>query len=173
MTVTVGGTEAACSSSLVAGTSSCQILLTGPGTYTLEAAYGGDSTFAASTANAEHTVIKAPSTTTILSDLPDPSMVDENIVVSFEVSSTFGIPAGKVSVYVNDTSETCSNKLVNGAGTCELSISKPGLHTLTAAYNGNAAMNPSSDTEEHTVDQPEPTPDPFQLLFLPLVLGEY
>jgi hypothetical protein len=172
VTVTVGGAEAICTSSLSAGIGSCQLILTSAGTYILEAAFGGDSSFISSTTSAEHTVIKAPSTTTILSDLPDPSVVDETIVVSYEVSSIFGIPAGKVSVYVNETSETCSNKLVNGASSCELSISKPGLHTLTAAYNGNAAMNPSSDTEEHTVDQPEPTPNPFQLLLLPLVLSD-
>ena len=171
VTVTVGGTEAACSSSLVAGSSSCQLVLTSSGTYTLEAAFGGDSSFTSSTASVEHSVIKAPSTTTILSDLPDPSMVGETIVVSFEVTANYAIPTGKVSIYVSDTSEMCSNKLANGTSSCELSISNPGQHTLTASYNGNAALNPSSDTEEHTVDQPDPTPDPFKLLFLPLVLS--
>lgn len=172
VTVTVAGTAAACSSNLDAGTSSCQLVLTSPGTYTLEAAYSGDTSFNSSTASVEHAVIKAPSTTTILSDLPDPSLVDETILVSFEVTSTFGIPAGKVSVYVIDTSETCSNKLVNGSASCTLSISKPGLQTLTASYNGNAAYLPSSDSEEHTVDSLEPPQQTQQPLFLPLIIGD-
>lgn len=172
VTVTVSDSDATCGGGLVAGTSSCQLLITSPGTYDLQAFYAAESPYSSSTASEQHIVLKAPSMTAITSDLPDPSLVDENFEVSFEVTATYGIPTGKVSIHVSDTFETCSSKLVDGSGSCTLSISKPGLHTLTASYNGNAALLPSSDSEEHTVEALEPPPDDQQPLFLPLVLSD-
>jgi hypothetical protein len=172
VTVTVSDSDSSCASSLVAGTSSCQLLLSGPGTYDLQAVYAAEPPYTSSTASEQHIVLKAPSSTTILSDLPDPSQVDESFEVTFEVTSTFEIPTGKVSIYVSDSFETCSSKLVNGSGSCTLSISKPGLHTLTASYNGNAALLASSDSEEHTVESQQPTPGTQQPVFLPLVISD-
>jgi hypothetical protein len=148
------------------------LLITSPGTYDLQAIYAAESPYSSSIASEQHIVLKAPSKTTILSDLPDPSLVDEIFEVAFEVTATYSIPTGKVSIYVADTFETCSSKLVNGSGSCTLSVSKPGLHTLTASYNGNAGLLPSSDSVEHTVEAPEPPPEDQQPLFLPLVLGD-
>jgi hypothetical protein len=66
---------------------SCTLALSTAGTRTLTATYGGDASFAGSSASEPHAVGQAATTTTITGDDPDPSAVGESIVVTYSVTS--------------------------------------------------------------------------------------
>jgi hypothetical protein len=92
-----------------------------------------------------------PTITNITSDQPDPSYHGEPFIVTIEVTSTSGVPIGMVTVTVNDSPASCSSALVNGQGTCELTLDTPGTYTLTAAYDGVSDYASSDDSEFHSV----------------------
>jgi LPXTG-site transpeptidase (sortase) family protein len=104
------------------------------------------------------TVQKANTTTTINSDLPDPSLAGQNVVVTYAVVSAGNAltPAGNVTVSdgVNNCVDTAA------AGTCTLALTTVGSRTLTATYAGDTNFNgsaSSSATPNHTVNSAPPT----------------
>jgi N-acetylneuraminic acid mutarotase len=140
-----------CSGGLTNGSGNCLLTFNTHGTYTLTAAYSGDANFNPSNASKSHAVTKIDTTTSITSDNPDPSIVNQPISVTFAVTSPFGIPTGPLTISVSNSHLTCSNLLVNGAGDCALVFPSPGAYTLNAQYNGDATFLPSSDSELHLV----------------------
>lgn len=102
------------------------------------------------------TVNPADTTTTITSDLPDPSVVGEAYTVNFTVTVNApgsGTPTGNVTV--SDGTDSCTGTVA--AGTCSLTSTTAGAKTLTATYAGNSNFNTSSGTTSHTVN-PSNTP---------------
>jgi N-acetylneuraminic acid mutarotase len=160
VSVTASGSTESCLGGLINGVGSCFLTLNAAGPYTLTARYNGDSNFNPSFSSRSHTVSKFDTTTTILSDRPDPSLLNEPINVTFMVTSPDGIPTGPVKVTVNNSPITCSSMLINGMGNCSISIQSIGTYSLNAVYKGDAIFNSSSDTETHIVA-------PYTL-FLPL-----
>jgi len=129
-------------------------------THPIKAVYGGDGTFAGSTSNqVDHQVIKADTTTTITSDLPDPSVFGQPVVVNFTVVASgdgSGTPTGNVTVD-DGAGATCVGS-VGSAGSCTLMFSTPGNKTLTATYASDANFNSSSSSgESHDVDPADTT----------------
>jgi hypothetical protein len=96
-----------------------------------------------------------PSTTTFISDSPDPSIVNQGYTVSVTVSGSYGAPTG--TVVIDDGSVNCTATLVGGSGSCLLTSTTTGMKTLTATYSGDGTYNPSSNTAPHTVN-PAPWP---------------
>ena len=160
VTVTASNSIESCTGALTNTTGSCSLTLDAIGAYTLTATYNGDSNFNPSFGTRSHTVSKFDTTTTILTDDPDPSLINQPISVTYMVSSPYGIPTGPVTVTVSNSLTTCSSILVNGSGNCSIALPAIGTYTLSAEYNGNATFNPSSDKETHIVA-------PYKL-FLPL-----
>ncbi|MBN2387249.1 MAG: Ig-like domain repeat protein [Anaerolineales bacterium] len=120
------------------------------------------------TQNFTLTVSLAATTTTITSDLPDPSSVGQAISVTFTVTSAGpGTPSGNVTV--SDGVDSCSVDAV--VGTCSLALTTAGGRTLTAVYAGNSSFNGSTSAgEAHTVNAANTTttitadaPDPSQV----------
>jgi hypothetical protein len=103
-------------------------------------------------------------TTTILSDAPDPSQVGKPFTVTFGVTATMGIPTGLVTVTVSDSVETCSGELEDGLGSCQIALSTPGDYTLNANYSGEENFLPSSASELHSVE--------MRRVHLPLLLKD-
>jgi VCBS repeat-containing protein len=95
-------------------------------------------------------------TTTITSDLPDPSVAGSTFTVEFRVTSSGPTPTGTVTVTVPDGTANCSGTLQNGAGSCQLTLGKVGARTLKATYVGGPGFNGSSDTESHQVTAAPP-----------------
>jgi predicted outer membrane repeat protein len=93
----------------------------------------------------------AATATTITSDVPDPSKEGEPFLVSFSVTSALGLPTGSVTVTVSGDPASCSAAIVNGLGSCELTLATIGDYTLTADYGGAARFLASSDSETHSV----------------------
>ena len=94
----------------------------------------------------------AATTTTITSDVPDPSLEGEPFLVSFSVTSALSIPTGSVTVTVSGDPVSCSAPLVDGLGSCDLTLATPGIYTLTADYGGAVHFLASSDSEIHIVE---------------------
>ena len=103
------------------------------------------------TANDTLTVNQAGTTTTITADAPDPSDVNQAVIVAYTVVANApgsGTPTGTVMVDDGE-GNTCSATVA--AGQCTLTSTTPGNKTLTATYAGATSFNPSGTAETHTV----------------------
>ena len=92
----------------------------------------------------------APTTTTITSDTPDPSVYSAPVTVSYSVTSPSASPTG--DVMVSDGVDSCGGTVAGGS--CTLTLSTLGPRTLTAWYAGDGTSAPSVSTgADHTVLQ--------------------
>jgi PKD repeat protein len=122
-----------------------------PGRNTLTAVVSGVGTAAFNA-----TATKVPSTTTITSHQPEPSIVDQPVEVIVQVSGSGGTPTGTVSV-TGEGSSPCTITLSNGSGSCTLTFPSNGNKTITATYGGDSRFNGSSDSKAHQVNSaPQP-----------------
>jgi hypothetical protein len=99
-------------------------------------------------------------TTTILSDDPDPSAIGQGYEVVLRVVGAVATPAGTVTV--SDGSASCTLTLApslpanTARGQCTLTSTSAGQKTLTATYVPSSnQFNASSDTEPHRVIDPD------------------
>ena len=150
--VTVSDGTNSCAGTVAAG--SCTISFTAPGTTNFTAAYAGDTSFAGSTSGtASHTVNQASTTTTLVSDSPDPSVVGETVTFAYTVAVVApgaGTPTGNVTV--SDGTNSCVGTVA--AGSCTITFTAPGTTNFTAAYAGDTSFAGStSGTASHTVNQ--------------------
>ena len=165
--VTVSDGVQGCSGALVNGAGSCQLSLTTVGQRTLTATYAGGPGLLGSSATEPHTVTAAappplaPTTTTITSDMPDPSVAGSSFTVNFQVTSPGGTPTGTVTVSANN-GPSCTGTLNGGSGSCQLTLNNQGDRTLTATYSGGPGFSGSTDSEPHRVDPRAPAnEEPF------------
>jgi hypothetical protein len=167
--VTVSDGTASCIGTVAAG--SCSLAFATPGTKSITAAYAGDSDFNGNTSPAvTNTVGKAASTTTITSDLPDPSVTGQLVTVQFSVVATppgSGTPGGTVTV--SDGTNTCSASVSQGS--CQLALTSAGAQNLTATYGGDANFAGSSDDEPHQVSASPTTTSITDITPSPTVFG--
>jgi hypothetical protein len=113
-----------------------------------------------SPANNTVTVGKANTTTTINSDLPDPSVVGQPVTVTWTVAvsapGALGAPlTGNVTV--SDGTNQCVAAV--SAGQCDVTFTSPGAKSLTATYAGDTNYNGSASTPAtpHTVNKADTT----------------
>lgn len=164
VTVTASGGSETCTGTVAAG--SCQLTLVNLGNRTLTASYAGNANFSASSGTTPHTVNAAPTTTSITSDTPDPSVVGQPYAVAVQVTSSGGTPTGTVSV--SDGVAQCTTPaLAGGTASCNLTSTTPGAKTLTASYPAQGVFATSQGTTAHTVNKansataiPNATPSP-------------
>jgi len=150
--VTVSDGVDSCVGTVAAGT--CSLSLTTVGARTLGATYAGDASYqGGSSAGVAHQVNQATTTTSITSHLPDPSTTAVPVTVAWSVLPTApgsGTPTGTVTV-TTDGAETCSAAVA--AGSCALTFTSAGAHTLTATYGGDVRFTGSaSAVTAHTVN---------------------
>jgi hypothetical protein len=166
-TVAITGADTNCTITLSGGSGSCNVVFTSAGAKTITATYGGNSSYAGSVASTGHTVSTgtASSTTAITSDIPDPSVPGQGVVVSVTIGGTGVTPTGIVNITGADNN--CSILLAGGTGSCSVVFTTVGSKTLTATYTGDANYSPSSNTTSHTVSSASTsttitaeTPDP-------------
>ncbi len=159
MTFQEGGSPLACGGgqprALSGGSATCTVTGGfGIGPHNFTADYSSDSGYASSQGTTSLTVNKANTTTTITSDNPDPSAVNNPIAVNFAVAVTApgtGTPTGAVTVTANSGENCGPTPLSGGTGSCNLTFTSAETKTLTATYAGDANFNGSSDTENHEV----------------------
>lgn len=154
--VTVTDAESnTCEILLSAGAGSCALKTFTIGEKTITATYSGDDDFNSNSDTVDHTVLIADSTTTITSDLPDPSAQNENATFKADVAPiapATGFPAGTVGFY-EGTTLLCSGVLSSGKVSCDYDALILGDHTLNALYDGDPAAYKwsESDDENHNV----------------------
>ena len=157
--VTVSDGVDSCMATVAAG--QCDLTLTTVGARTLTATYVGDANFDGSASAGEaHTVNGLATTTSITSDLPDPSVVGGSVTVQYSVAPVApgaGVPTGNVTV--SDGVDSCTATVA--AGQCDIPLTTVGARTLTATYAGDSSFNGSTSAgEAHTVSPPPPPPGP-------------
>lgn len=146
------GQGASCSLTLNgSGQGSCQLTSNGSGNRTLTANYLGDLGFDASSDTEPHG-LGVPTTTAILSDLPEPTVVGQPYNVQIQVSGSGGPPTGAFTVS-DDAGASCGANLNAGFGVCALTSSQAGNRTLTASYAGNGGFLPSQGSGSHQVNK--------------------
>ncbi len=98
-----------------------------------------------------------PTTTTISSDQPDPSLVGQPYTVAVVVRGQSSSPSGTISI--SDGSASCGpvaltpSNSPESTASCSLTSTSAGNKTLTASYTpANTAFAPSSGTTAHRVD---------------------
>ena len=135
-TVTVSDGSNTCTATLP--TLNCTLTGTTAGAKNLTATYNGDTNFNASAASASipHLVNQASTTTAITSDVPDPSSVGQNVVVTFTVTANApGAGTATGNVTVSDGVNSCIGTVA--AGQCTVALATLGSRTLTATYAGD------------------------------------
>jgi hypothetical protein len=108
----------------------------------LTASWAADNNYLAAGPLTQSTsAVKAGSTTTIVSNLPNPAILGQVVTVQFNVTGTT-VPTGTVTVSGNGRS--CTATLSSGAGSCPLTFTTAAKFTLTATYNGDSNFLSSS-----------------------------
>jgi LPXTG-site transpeptidase (sortase) family protein len=109
-------------------------------------------------------VNRVATTTSLTSDLPDPSVTGQSVTFSYAVNSASGTPTGNVTV--SDGTNNCTGTVA--AGSCDITFTNPGTANFTGTYAGDGTfIGSTSTTLSHTnnkantvTDIASDTPDP-------------
>jgi Flp pilus assembly protein TadG len=150
-TVQIGGADTNCTITLSSGTGSCNVTFTSEGDKTITATYipTPSSNFLASSGSAPHKVMA--DTTVSITDLPDPSLVNEAVDVAVVVTGGTTTPTGTVDIKEAGITLCTFTLSASGTGNCPVTFTSTGTKTLTAAYSGDTYHNPKNSTETHDV----------------------
>ncbi len=120
----------------------------GTGHFTVQASVSNsDLGLGGGTAVADIQVNKAGTTTSITSDLPDPSSISQTYTVVWNVAVVapgIGTPTGTVSV--TDGVDACDAPVGNGS--CDITSTTPGSRLLVATYSGDDFFSGSVSADE-------------------------
>ena len=120
------------------------------GTYSITAAYSGDSNFAPSSSPAMSLVVVpvgtlTPTTTTLTSSAPNTDF-GTNVIFTATVSGGFGSsPTGTVD-FLDGTTTLGTGTLSNGRATLSTSSLSVGTHSITAQYSGDSTFAGSTSS---------------------------
>jgi LPXTG-site transpeptidase (sortase) family protein len=166
------------------GQATCTLIFDTPSTVEMQAVYLGVTQYLPGVSpRVTHRVLdKHVPLVQILSDLPDPSIINRQIVVNFQAASVGPIPSGAVTVYRGDAAcirplplvDTCSASLDSGGhGSCTLPLSVVGQVNLCAAFAGDYANYAAvSAPEIHRVSQSNTFTQITNIVPSPSLLGE-
>jgi hypothetical protein len=130
VTVTVNdGSGDTCTGTV--GQGFCDVDLTRAGQPTITATYSGDANFLPGAGSVEHTTERAETETEITGDDPDPSVIQQEVTVSYAVSVRSpgsGTPTGNVTV--SDGVDSCSGTVAEEA--CTITFTTAGVKELEA-----------------------------------------
>jgi hypothetical protein len=129
------GSAALSSGTVVFMTNPAQL---GAGTDSITAAYGGDSSHAASTSPVFLQSVNKGLSSTMLTSSPNPSSVNQTVTLTAAISAPAGlpIPTGKVQ-FKRGNVILGTVAVSNGMATLNTTFSKKGSYSLTASYTGN------------------------------------
>lgn len=106
------------------------------GSHTLTAAYGGDTLDNSSTSNSVILSV-LPTTTSVLTSNPNPSIAGTAVVFSVAITGSGTTPTGVVT-FKDGTNTLGTGTLSSGVATFSTSTLVTGTHTITAVYPGDA-----------------------------------
>ncbi|HEV2424235.1 MAG TPA: MBG domain-containing protein [Terriglobia bacterium] len=169
-TFTVASSTNASTAAVITASGACSIagntvsMTSGTGTCSLAANWAADNNFNAATASQTTAALQATSTSSITSNVPNPSNIGQAVTISFQVTGN-GSPTGSVTVSAT-TGESCAATLAAGAGSCTITFNTSGTRTLTAGYAGdsNFAASTSAGVSQ-TVNAAGASVSPTSLTF--------
>jgi Bacterial Ig-like domain (group 3)/Domain of unknown function (DUF4214) len=136
-----------------AGQASVNVSTLTVGTHTITAVYQATANFATSSGSTQQTVNGSASavTTTTVTGTPNPSTVNQLVMLTATVTSPSGIPTGIVDF--SDGTNDLGTRTLNGAGQANFAVSNltAGTHTITVTYDGAPNFQVSSGTTQLTV----------------------
>ena len=91
-------------------------------------------------------------TTIAVSSTPNPSAVNQEVMVTATVSSSTRVPDGSVVTFYSGTSEIGTGTTVDGVAGLTASFSKKGKYTIKASYAGDAYRMASSGKVKQVVN---------------------
>ncbi len=156
---------------LSSGQATCTVpsaLLASGSTYTVHAAYSGDSNYISSSTSPDllQTVFLASTTTTVGSS-PNPSVAGQQVTYTASVtvnSPGSGTPTGNIEFFdggtpVSDCGGSSGSALIGTSTTCQVTYDAVASHTITAQYLGDVNFSASSASSSITqvVNQASPT----------------
>ncbi len=154
-TVTImNGTNLFCTITLAGGSGSCNGVFNNIGSPALTANYMGDMNYAGSSSvTVNGTSVAGTSVTSITSETPDPSNINENVDVIVHVTGGGATPLGTVTITSlnGGGNPTCNFPTIGGTGHCNLVYTGSGSFTITATFTGDPNYNTSSATASHSV----------------------
>jgi large repetitive protein len=116
------------------------------GEHSIKATYSGTETFEGSEATRTQEVVDdRTATTTTLNAVPNPAVLDRQVVFTATVSADAGTPSGNVVFSENGTT-LATSPLNNGVVAFTSSALGEGEHTIEARYDGNNNFKPSTAT---------------------------
>jgi hypothetical protein len=125
------------------GQATLHYAFTSPGMNSIIATYSGDSTFLpSSSAPLRQSVLKAPTTTTLISS-PNPSQVGQTVKFTATVAGEYGgTPTGSVT-FKDGQTVLAQVSLSGGVARYKTSALTAGKHHIWALYGGDANFRPS------------------------------
>ncbi len=146
-----GAGAANCQITLVNGSGSCQLASNFAGDRLLTACFVATPAFSGSCDNEVHQTIKADTELSFNGFAPNPPVEDTPTQVSIALGVTApgsGTPTGTVMVSASP-SESCVINLP--ATSCPLTMTTPGMRTITLSYSGDGNFNPSNRQTQQNV----------------------
>lgn len=140
-----------CQVTLENGSGSCQLTSQFAGGRLLTACFVATPAFSGSCDNEVHDTIKADTDLSFNGFAPNPPVEDTPTQVSIALGVTApgsGTPTGTVTVSASAT-ESCVINLP--ATSCPLTMTTPGLRTITLSYSGDTNFNPSNRQTQQNV----------------------
>ena len=138
------------SAAVVAGQATFATSTLAGGSHTITAAYGGDSNFIASSASLVQ-MVNQQSTTTTLAASVNPSIFGQAVVLTATVSP--GTATGTVT-FKDGAVVLGTSGVVSGKATLSIAMLAPGVHPITATYNGSAGfLSSTSGVLSETVNK--------------------
>jgi len=120
------------------------------GSHSIAAQWAGDSTYPETDLTGTHLVVADPTKTTIASS-NNPASVGSNITFTSNVTSSYGNPTGTVTFTDNGNLLKAVTLAGNSAAVSTSSLTA-GIHTIKAAYSGDATFASSSDSLTETIN---------------------
>ena len=141
---------AGCPGTLASGVSTCTTATLTAGSHTVTASYGGDTTYAVSTASVTETVAALPTTITLTSGT-NPSVVSGNVL--FTATVTGSSPTGNVT-FISGVTGLGVVALSGGQATKIVTFSSAGTRAMTATYAGDGYSGASTSAAVSQVVNP-------------------
>lgn len=136
---------------LTGGVASIAISTLTVGTHSITAAYGGDTNFSGSNSATLSQIVNRASTTTALTSIPNPSIVNQQVTFTATVAGhNGGTPTGSIT-FKQGTTILATTSLVSGSATFATTYTTSGSRSITAAYSGDGSFLASTASHSQSV----------------------
>jgi hypothetical protein len=149
ITFTLNNSESCGATTNASGNASCSIIPTEPaGSYTVKAAFGGDSTYKMSSASAAFVVTREETTTTY-TGASGPILNGSTVTLSGVLKEDGATPIAGRTLTLRLGSQSCTTTTdASGSASCSIVVAQPlGPGTASASFAGDTFYLPSSETK--------------------------